>query len=360
MQRIEENALHSLFLKGMGLEMIVKEDIRIRKVIVHIMDSTVGMPVLSDQEVEFGSEFADFLKEHIYKTAGGDECKDCEFYKEQSEVYQMLAEYDDERFVEVSKQIAELLYGIMNSNIDIPSADLVIVRFRASDEEYLGILKMNFKESYTHRTVAGEEGNNNEIVRYRAILPNQTQRLTEAAIIRLSDRQIKLVEKKYEVNGEKTNYFSYLFLKCSARLSPKAKLNIVTKAVESIQKEHYDELEQYGAQMEAKSIIQEELAENGGFVVEEIAEKIFKDEPELQTAFQDKMEKYDMVREEVLPQSEATTKKYQKQYLLTDTGIEIKIPMEQYKDSKSVEFITNEDGTISVLIKNIGHLQAKF
>lgn len=339
---------------------MIKEDIRIRKVIVHIMDSTVGMPVLSDQEIEFGSEFADFLKEHIYKIAGGDDGKTCEFYKEQSEVYQMLADYDDENFVGTSKQLAELLYGIMNSNIDIPSADLAVVRFRASDAEYLGILKMNFRESYTHRTVPGEEGNHNEIVRYKAILPNQTQRLTEAAIIRLADFQIQLVEKKYEVNGEKTNYFSYLFLKCSSHLSPKSKLSIVTKAVESIQKEHYDELEQYGAHMEAKSIIREELAEKGGFVVEEIAEKIFKDEPELQTAFQDKMEKYDMVKEEVLPQSEHTLRKYEKQYLLTDTGIEIKIPMEQYKDAKSVEFITNPDGTISVLIKNIGHLQAKF
>lgn len=75
---------------------MIKEDIRIRKVIVHIMDSTVGMPVLSDREIEFGSEFADFLKEHIYKVAGGDECKACEFYKEQSEVYQMLSAYEDE------------------------------------------------------------------------------------------------------------------------------------------------------------------------------------------------------------------------------------------------------------------------
>ncbi len=45
---------------------------------------------------------------------------------------------------------------------------------------------------------------------------------------------------------------------------------------------------------------------------------------------------------------------------MTDTGIEIKIPMEQYRDPGSVEFITNEDGTVSVYIKNIGHLTAKF
>ena len=45
--------------------------------------------------------------------------------------------------------------------------------------------------------------------------------------------------------------------------------------------------------------------------------------------------------------------------MFTDTGIEIKIPMDLYQNSGCVEFITNADGTISVLIKNIEHLEAK-
>ena len=148
-----------------------KEDIRIRHVIVHILDSTVGLPVLSDSEIEFGSDFADFLREHIHRIVSGDDSKDCEFYKEQSEIYQMLTEYADDKFVDMSKQTAELLYGIMNSNIEIPPADLVVVRFKAGEDEFLAFLKMNFKTSYTHRTLSGEEGNYNEIIRYKATLP---------------------------------------------------------------------------------------------------------------------------------------------------------------------------------------------
>ncbi len=339
---------------------MVKEEIRIKKAIVHILDSTVGMPVLSDGELEFGSEFADFLKEHIARVFSGDDGKSCRFYKEESEVYRMLAQYSDD-FLDASKDMAEFLYSIMNSNIDIPPADLIVVRFRYGETEYLGLLKMNYKSLYTHRTMALEEGGNtNEIIRHKSILPPESQRLSEAAIIKLDDLSVQVVEKKYEVNGEKTDYFSYLFLKCSSHMSHKSKLSIVTKAVEAVQKEGYGEAGQYKAQMRAKSIIQEELEEKGGFVVEEIAERIFEKKPELKTAFQDKMEKYNMVKEEVLPQSETTTRKYQKQHLFTDTGIEIKIPMEQYKDPGSVEFITNEDGTVSVLIKNIGHLEARF
>ena len=340
---------------------MVKEEIRIKKAIVHILDSTIGMPVLSDAELDFGSEFADFLREHIAKISSGDDGKSCQFYKEESEVYRMLTQYSDDFFVDVSKDMADFLYSIMNSNIDIPPADLIVVRFRHGEEEYLGLLKMNYKSLYTHRTLASEEGGNtNEIIRHKSILPPESQRQSEAAIIGLSDLSVQVVERKYDVNGEKTNYFSYLFLKCSGRMSHKSKLSIVTKAVEAVQKDGYGDLGQYEAQMKAKRIIQEELEEKGGFVVEEIAEKIFEEKPELKTAFQDKMEKYDMVKEEVLPQSEATTRKYQKQHLFTDTGIEIKIPMEQYKNPGSVEFITNPDGTVSVLIKNIGHLEARW
>ena len=313
-----------------------REDIRIKKVIIHILDSTIGMPVLSDTELEYGSEIADFLKEHIAKISSGDDAKECRFYKEESEVYHILNSYGDEDFVAVSKDIATMLYEIMKSNIDIPPADLMAVRFKEGEDEYLALLKMNYKTFYTHRTMPSEdgEGNSNEIIRHKSLLPSESQRLTEAAVIRLDDLAVWVLEKKYEVNGEKTNYFSYLFLKCSAHLSHKSKLSIVSRAVESIQKEGFDETQRFEKQMRAKRIIQEEIEEKGGFVVEELAEKI-------------------------QPQSENTVRKFQSQHLYTDTGIEIKIPMEQYKNPRSVEFITNPDGTISVLIKNIEHLEAK-
>ena len=39
--------------------------------------------------------------------------------------------------------------------------------------------------------------------------------------------------------------------------------------------------------------------------------------------------------------------------------IEIRIPMEQYQNKDKVDFITNPDGTISVLIKNVGSIISK-
>lgn len=338
---------------------MVKEEIRLRSVILHIVDSTAGEPVLSDDLLEMGAELQDFIKEHIAKIFSGDDSKKCEFHKSESEVYAILNEYDDEKFIEISKDIANILYGIMNANIDIPAADLFVVRFASDSLEYLAILKMNYKTMYTHRSIPENNFIRNEIYRYKELLPTESQRLSEACVIRLNDLALWLIEKKAEINGKKEEYFSELFLKCKTKLSDKKKLMMVQKAIESVNNEAFEETERYEPQMKAKAIIHEELEKNGGFVVEEIGDLVFKEREDLRTAYQDKMEKYNLVKEEVLPTSERTTKRFEKQCLLTDTGIEIKIPMDQYKND-NVEFITNPDGTMSLHIKNIGNIDARF
>ncbi|MCQ2519146.1 MAG: nucleoid-associated protein [Lachnospiraceae bacterium] len=339
---------------------LVKEEINLRKAILHILDSTTGQPILSDQPLEYGSEFSEFIKGHIANVFGGDESKKCAFHEKESEVFGILDNYDDENFVNISKELAQLLYSIMNANIDIPSADLFVVRFMSDSLEYLGILKMNYKPQYTHRCSPGEGGMVNEIYRYKELLPAGSQKLSEAAIIRLTDLAVWVVEKKAEINGKKEDYFSEYFLKCSAKLSDKKKLAIVTKAIETVNNQGYEDMFRYEPQMKAKAIINTELEKNGGFTVEAIADKVYEDRPDLKDMFHEKMERFDMRREEVAPVSENTTKKYQKQCLVTDSGIEIKIPMSQYEEEGNIEFVTNPDGTISLYIKNIGNISAKF
>ena len=330
------------------------DDIIMKAAIIHILDSSVGIPVLSDQAMEIGPDFSDFLKAHIEKITESDDIKQCSF-SDSSPLKELIENCTPDNFVETSKQLAENLYDIMNSNIDIPAADIAILVFSCEGCDYLGFLKMNYKTSYTHATREAEGGNRNDIILQRALLPAQGQKLSEAFIVNLSDGSILLTEKKYEVNGEKRFYFSELFLECHAPLSQKSKLDIVTRAVEQVNKKYYGD-EAPERRMEIKNVLCTELEEAGEIKVATIKEKIFPDSPEMQVELDEKLHKYNMSYETVQPKSEQTIKKFQKQHLTTDTGIEISIPMEDYRNPDHVEFITNEDGTISVLIKNIGQL----
>jgi len=335
-----------------------KGSIRIENAVVHILDSNVGMPVLSDAILEYGSEFGEFLREHIFRTLTSDEVKKCRFVEEESEVCGYLKEELD--FVPKSQKIAEYLYDIMTSNIDIPAADLIIAEFNVNDIDMYAILKMNYKTSYTHCTNAMDGGNVNSLVVNRSILPTQSQKLSEAAIINLSDYSIRLLEKKYDVNGVKTNYFSEMFMKCNTKLSQKAKLDIVTRAVDQVQKEYLEEKEQFEEKMRAKSVIHDEIVNNGEVSIPEVADRIFEAKPEMKERFKEKIEKYNISETEpITVTNDSSTRKFDKQSLVTDTGIEIKIPMEQYNSTESIEFITNIDGTISVLIKNVSNITSK-
>ena len=335
------------------------EDIRITNAIVHILDSSVGVPVLADNVLEHGSDFLEFVKCHILKVIDSDEKKNCSFIEEESEVYPLLREWNDEKFVPASQEIANILYEIMNKNIDIPAADLLVVEYTIEQHPYMALLKMNYRSSYTHTTCSDPWGNNNDLIKQKAILPGKNQRLQEVALIDLQDYSLKVIEKKYEVNGAKANYFSAMFLKCKGGLSPKTKIAIVNRTVEDVQKKYYNESEQFEVRMEAKSIINQELEESGQLDVPKVIEKIFKGNDAMREEVQEKLDKWNITKEPVAPENPNTTKKFIKQHLMTDTGIEIKIPMEEYNNKERVEFITNQDGSISVLIKNVGSIISK-
>lgn len=376
---------------------MTKEDIILRKSIVHILDSTLGMPVLSDELLDTGSDLSEFIRTHIARLLSGDELKKCYFQTESSEVYEMLHSYKEADFIPFTKSLAAKLYTIMNENPDIPSADFLISAFQCDGGQYLALLKMNYRDTYVHLTgqihqeavsfsdtvplegaslenapflpeESGEakthpsvsaplSGNYNRIMKQTATLPSAGSRLSEAIIIDFSDLTVQLVEKKYEINGSKENYLSTRFLECGTNLSQKAKMNIVTRAVDQINEKYFDQ--NFEKKMETKSVLQKEIEEEGSLQVEKAAEILYAEIPEIKEEFMEKMEKYHIEKEEIKPQDPSTTKKFTKQYLTTDTGIEINIPTELYDDIKNVEFITNPDGTISILIKNISHIQAK-
>lgn len=335
-----------------------QDEVIIRKAIVHIMDGELGYPVYSEEELELSPDINDFFRSHICKIMSGDDLKKCYFAEEEdSKIYDLVKEFREENLIESSKALAGELYGIMNANISIPSGDLAVVTFQSKGVQYLALLKMNYKESYVHMTQSQESGNVNQIICYQSTLPAAGSKLSEAVIINLSDYSVQIIEKKYDINGLKMNYLSELYLKCKASMSSKSKLSIVTKAVEQVNKKHY--ADEPVKQMEAKSIIKREIEDTGSINVEKISEKIYGNAPEIKEEFDAKMEKYHMEKAEVTPQSEKTTKKFEKQYLRTDTGIEINIPMEQYQDANQVEFLTNPDGTISVIIKNINKISTR-
>lgn len=379
--------------------MIAKDDIVIRKAILHILDTNRGECVLSNTILNPGPDLHDFIRNHIYKIVSSDDTKNCEFDPEYSPIYSILEtwdESDETSFIETSQAIANKLYIAMGEGLDIPAADLLFVTFQAEGTIYLALLKMNYKESYTHEVTIdspydlhhatlssidstslesvqhnniGEVENttedaipdnpiiNTEIIKTHSLLPSATSRIPEAIIINLSDYHIKLLEKRYEINGEKAYYLSENFLVCRTSIPPKKKLNILTRVINNISNK-YDGAD-LKTKMDTKSALQKEYVDRKSFDVEEIGNKLFGKSPEKKSEFDEKMEQYDLQYDNFTVTNESTVKKLEKQVMVTDSGIEISIPMETYNKLANFEVQTDVTGKSTIIIRNIDNLILK-
>ena len=375
--------------------MIAKDDIVIRKAILHILDTVHGDCILSNTLLDPGPDLYEFIRNHIYKIVISDDTKDCEFNPETSPVYSVLAawdESDEESFISTSQVIAEKLYTAMAQGLDIPAADLLFVTFQAEGVIYLALLKMNYKESYTHEISVSDIPDDGlsdtdisadadidsgtdissgiaskrepataevhaDIVKSRALLPASSTRIPEAIVINLDDLHIKLLEKRYEVNGEKVFYLSENFLVCHTSLPPKKKLNILTRVINTISNK-YDGAD-LKTKMDTKSALQKEYVDRQSFDVEEIGNRLFGNSPEKKSEFDEKMEQYDLQFDNFTVTNESTVKKLEKQIMVTDSGIEISIPMETYNKLANLAVQTDVTGKTTIIIKNIDNLILK-
>lgn len=114
------------------MEHIQKDDIIIRKGILHILDSHTGYLGLSSQLLEMGPDLMEFVRGHIFKIMESDDAKRCQFNGSVSPVLSLLEsmeESDDESFIEATRVLGENLFDIMCDSVTIPAADLLCVTF---------------------------------------------------------------------------------------------------------------------------------------------------------------------------------------------------------------------------------------
>ena len=300
------------------MEHIQKDDIIIRKGILHILDSHTGYLGLSSQLLEMGPDLMEFVRGHIFKIMESDDAKRCQFNGSVSPVLSLLEsmeESDDESFIEATRVLGENLFDIMCDSVTIPAADLLCVTFQVQSVIHIALLKMNYKVTYVHREE--EDAEANDIVKQR-VMPTDSAKLTEAVIIDLTEYKVRLVEKKYEMLNN-----------------------------------HYPE-DGIAKRLDMKSRLREEFTENQAFKVNEIGDKLFGNHQGKKQEFDEKIERYDMQYDTFTVAKENTVKKLEYQMLETDTGIEIKIPMEEYNTKDNVEIIEEPGGGSTIInIENV-------
>ena len=326
-------------------------EIIIHQAILHVLDTTLDAPVLSGGGMELTAEKTAYLQNHIEKLLASDDIRQCRPLPDSAFRHELE---HNQAFIDLSCRIAGVLFDYMHAHTTIPGADLAVVDFTRDGAPWLGILKLNYKNGYTHYTETVEGAPVNSIIQQRACLPTQSGKVEEGALVNLTDYSMRLLEKKYDIDGHKEFYLSSVVFQYTQAEPEKKKLQAIQEAAAQAVKDAYEDEPHADAQV--AMLIANQAADNDNQVsVEQVRQQLAEEYPLAAVPFDDYVEKSEVLEEAAAPVTvtPARIRRMESRSIRTANGIEVKIPTELLNSDSELEFLHDPDGSVSLLIKNV-------
>ena len=321
--------------------------ITFKHTVIHVLDLSMGMPLLSTDLLILNDETESFITRHLTKIFESTSSCDA-LFKENAELPNHLkTPLTEELFMQLTSEIAQVFYRYMTEYETIPSGDLVCTSFMMDGNNYFGLLKLNYKEEYTHYVEQSDGTVVTRIIKNKGIFPGASKQVEEGLIIALDSFKVSLLDTS------KGKYLSLMF-----DLEPALSVKETVKAIETVAnkviEEHYDN--PINALTELKQNISESIARTQAIPVQEILEQTFGEDEEVFESCMQHMEEFGLKEAHVEVTDPKIGNKFNFQKLKTDTGIEVKLPTHLFKDPDFIEIINEPNGTLSIVLKNISQI----
>ena len=180
----------------------------INEAVLHILDKNSGNLLLSQAPLQLGDPF---LIEYITKLV--DKIKKGDPHIGQLAADEPLLGYlADEgiSFLEKTQQLADKLFALIAPAEEIGAADYLFFTGTSDTGGTLfGMIRLDYSSKVTHFVDYEGEAVSNIILQNHAILPNATQKPSEAFIVDLSNGNYHLIEKKVVIERNQKNGHSY-------------------------------------------------------------------------------------------------------------------------------------------------------
>ncbi|HFI0214065.1 TPA: nucleoid-associated protein [Streptococcus suis] len=323
-------------------------DIFVKKAIIHQFSPDDTELVLADQLLTVSPKIEEYLRKKIERVFS-DEAKTGQFEPDNP-----FLEFLSEDLLTSSVKIAGLWKEEFSISENLKTNDLIFIEFERNGVEHFAFLRIALRENLAH--VGSESDSPLKITQNN--LPGAGSTPDEALIINLQTRKYYLIEKRIKHNGAFLHYFSDNLLQVTPAISAKKSI----KAVEQTAQKIADNFHQgdFQFQSKVKSAIFNHLEEDNELSPEKLADQLFDNNLTARLNFVDQLK-------EVIPDkisfdeidSSRQLKKFENQKLSLSNGIELIVPNAVYEDAESVEFIQNDNGTYSILIKNIEDIKSK-
>lgn len=322
----------------------------INEVISHIYDKENGIGIISDKSIDLKSDLDlyKYLEKHLQKCI-----KDNAAHRGTLNNSTFISDYKELGFLAFSKKKAEEIIAlIIKSDIEY-SFSLVFMDFIREEKHYLAALFFQHKNLYINTIENGNGCSKNNIISHSAVLPETTQRISEYFILALDDKDLIFKEKTRFIDGQDVNIIADVLFLCKKQLSVKQTIEKINSIANSVAVKN--EMSATEISGKIKSHIIENLDIMDTFDPKEIINEVFADDENLKEEFVAEFDKSDLlpvkhIDKKYLKRTERLHK------IKTDTGIEISIPVDYLQDRDLIEFNYNDNGRISIKLKNIGQI----
>ena len=323
-------------------------DIYVKKAIIHQFSPADTELLLADKFLNITPKIEEYLRKKIERVYS-DDAKTGVFDSENI----FLAQISDD-LLETSVTVAKLWQEEFSVSENQKTNDLIFVQFDKEGVEHFAFLRIALRETLTH--LGGEVDNPIKLTQNN--LPGFGTGADEALVINLKSRKYHLIEKRIKYNGAFLNYMSDNLLQVNPTISAKKSIKALEKTAQKVAESFNKDDFQF--QSKVKSSIFKNLEENDELSPEKLADDLFDSNLTARLTFIDQVK-------EAIPEpvkfdeidSSRQKKKFENQKLSLSNGIELIVPNNVYQDAESVEFIQNDNGTYSILIKNIEDIQNK-
>lgn len=350
--------------------------LKVSQAILHVFDFETGSKYYSEAPLDLENRpTKSYVQRRLRKIVGNAESNHGEF-AEDSGFAGELEHYlmGGAEFQGFSVQIAEWFWEELRRSEELEQVDLLVADFIDTDavpvdanstdaevdaafdgpegKRFFAVVLLPRKQSFVHEIGGGA----NEILRMDTALPNPTAKIDTYVLVDCDSFAIDFHDKERSIGGETIQILPDKFLQCTAAASTQ---QVFTEVSEIVQ----DVAEEYGLTPavevgRAKAAVAQQADREEVVAPAEIGRVVFEDRPDVQQVFEER------VREAKLPEEapvrRGVANRLAKNHKIkTDTGIEITFPSDLADKPGYLDFSTGADGTISITIGNVAHIENK-
>lgn len=323
----------------------------INKILMHMLDFEHRKIFHSTEFVDLNETSIDYYHKKLEKTLSSPTMKELIV----GSMHELILRSDkmlesDEEFIKQAHDLTDQLYKLGSVIEEMPNCNVLFVDCIKDGEKYIVVLKLNYR--IIPMSIV-EEG----LVRItkQQVLPTAGSTVDEAIIINTDTKQLYLIEKKYMIDGKNDFYLNPQWIKGEEQLTDKQKLNTMKKVIRKM--DDIYNVNDGKALPLMKQEINEKMEMHQPVKPLEIVKKVL--EKDYQAQEESELMLKDMGIGEQDKIQSISTASMDKCKLVLDDEIEVSLPIDEYLEGNHIEKRKEEDGTYSIIFKNINEVIVK-